>query len=142
MLFLFVALRTGLILLGLWYIAEYSAATTSDGGQAAVDDAVQDVYAEALDFKALGIIAAIMIIRFVCNGCGVYGAYAFNQYFVGVSLAAYALEVTLSLIGFNLAGVLMAGFFAYPHVYFIQEIRAGIMTPENYPVEEQSCCCV
>jgi hypothetical protein len=106
------------------------------------DDEVQEVYSEAETFKGIGIVSAIMVIRLLFNGCGVYGAYTFNQYLVGFSLFSYALEGVFALLSFNLAGLLLAGFFAYPHVFLIKEIRAGIMTPENYPIEEQSCCCV
>jgi hypothetical protein len=103
---------------------------------------VQEVYSEAETFKGLGIVSAIMVMRLVFNGCGVYGAYIFNQYLVGFSLFSYALEGLFALLSFNMAGLLLATFFAYPHVFLIMEIRAGIMTPENYPNEEQSCCCV
>ncbi|CAB9497667.1 expressed unknown protein [Seminavis robusta] len=133
----------GLILLGLWYIVAYIS-TSSRGGQPyqVDDDEVQEVYAEADTFQGLGFVVAIMVIRFLCNGCGVYGAYIFHQHFVAVSLAGYILEILFALISFNVAGLLVGVFFAYPHVFLIQEIRAGIMTPENYPNEEQSCCCV
>jgi hypothetical protein len=43
-----------------------------------------------------------------------------------------------NLIG-PLIGVVMS---VYVHVSFIKEVRAGIMSPENYANEEQSCCCV
>lgn len=85
-----------------------------------------------------------MVVRMMANGAGIYGAYIFDIRLVGVSLAAYALEAIFALLGFNLVGIIMAGFFAYPHVFFIKEVRAGIMTKERYVpgIEEQSCCCV
>jgi hypothetical protein len=43
-----------------------------------------------------------------------------------------------NLIG-PLIGVIMS---VYVHISFIKEVRAGIMSPENYANEEQSCCCV
>lgn len=122
----------------------YVAVGQSNNGQTqqVTDDEVQEVYSEADTFSGLGIVSAIMVVRLLLNGCGVYGAYTFNQYLVGLSLSSYALEGVFALLSFNLAGVLLAGFFAYPHVFLIQEIRAGIMTRDNYPIEEQSCCCV
>lgn len=30
----------------------------------------------------------------------------------------------------------------YPYVTFIIEVRSGVMSPETYPRQEYSCCCV
>ena len=41
-----------------------------------------------------------------------------------------------------LFGIVVTGAFLHAHVILFQEMRQGIMTPENYPKEEHSCCCV
>lgn len=130
----------GLILLGLWYLCLVAAARKQ--ARAVDDDEIQEMYSEMEGLKGLGAIVAVMLVRLACNCCGVHGAHTFNQYLVGVSLASYGLEIIFALISFNLGGLVMSAFFAYPHVVLIREIRAGIMTPENYPREEHSCCCV
>mgnify|MGYP000570490204 CR=1 FL=1 len=128
--------------MGLWYIAAY-AIYKNHGGQAFIDDdEVLEVYSEAGELKGVGLVITIMILRMMANGAGIYGAWTFNINFVGASLAAYCLEVLFAMISLNFTGFLYAGFFAYPHVFFIKEVKAGIMTKENYPIEEQSCCCV
>lgn len=136
--FIFLIPTVVLIALGLWAIAFVA----SEGQQAAVDDEVEQVYAEAEEVKGMAVVVTIMLIRLICNACGVYGAWKFNIYLVGLSLASYVLEAIFAMMAFSLAGLLMACFFAYPHVFFIKEVRAGIMSKENYPNEEQSCCCV
>lgn len=42
---------------------------------------------------------------------------------------------------FMLQGVITM-LYLYPHVGLMLEIKKGIMTPETYPREEFSCCCV
>jgi hypothetical protein len=137
-------INIGFIFLGLWYICAYVAVrrSVSDQQYAVDDDEMQEAYSEMDEVKGLGAIVSIMVVRLLCNSCGAYGAYKFNMYLVGISLAAYALEAVLALISFSVGGLLVAVFFGYPHVFLIHEIRSGIMVPENYPVEEQSCCCV
>lgn len=44
------------------------------------------------------------------------------------------------LPGFIFNG-LLTGIFMYPHLGFITEVRAGILTKDTYPREEFSCCC-
>jgi len=42
-----------------------------------------------------------------------------------------------------LINAVLIGLFLYPHVMFVLETRAGIMTKETYSTrEKQSCCCV
>ena len=135
-------INIGFVLLGLWFLCAVVASRRNLANQAVDDDEMQDLYAETYELKGLGAIVSIMLVRLLCNSAGAYGAYKFNIYLVGLSLAAYAMEAIFALIAFSVSGLLVAVFFAYPHVLLIREIRAGIMTPENYPVEEQSCCCV
>lgn len=78
----------------------------------------------------------------MASGIGIAGGYYYNIYMTGIAAAAYCFDVLLSLIQFNLGGVLYGAFFAYPHFFLIKEIRAGTMSKENYANEEMSCCCV
>ena len=129
----------GFIMLGLW--ALIALAATSDY-VVVDDDVMEDAYAEMDELKGLGLVITFMIFRLICNACGIYGALTYNTKFVFVSLIAYSLEFILSLFNFGLVGLLVAGCFAYPHVFFIREVQVGIMTPENYSNEKHSCCCV
>jgi hypothetical protein len=45
-------------------------------------------------------------------------------------------------IGLFIFNAIITGLWIYPHVGLIIEIKKGIMTPETYPREEYSCCCV
>lgn len=51
----------------------------------------------------------------------------------------YTCEIDFISIVFALLWLL---FWCYPHIMFISEVRKGIMTPETYPREKYSCCCV
>ena len=96
-----------------------------------------------LDGATVGVALTLSILKIIANSLGIYGALQFNVIMVGISCAVYCFDVFLALIAFNFAGLIYAVFFAYPHFFFIREVRTGIMTKENYPInEEQSCCCV
>lgn len=104
------------------------------------DDEVKEAFAQGVD--NLGVAIAITVVRVVLNICGIYGAVAFNIIFVGLSLVAYVIDFVMALLVISIPGLLLAGGFAYPHIFFIKEVKAGIMSKENYINEEQSCCCV
>lgn len=62
---------------------------------------------------------------------------------VGACFALYIVEGIFAILTLNIAGLVYSVFFAYPHYSFIREVQDGIMTPANYPInEEHSCCCV
>lgn len=44
--------------------------------------------------------------------------------------------------GIFVFNAVVTGLWIYPHVGLILEIKKGIMTPETYPREEYSCCCI
>jgi hypothetical protein len=96
----------------------------------------------AVSGESIAVIITVAVIRLLMNAAGIWGALKYNQYAVGVSLLAYAAQCLMSLVFFNIVGLVVNGFFAYPHVFLIKEIRSGIMTPETYEAEKQSCCCV
>jgi hypothetical protein len=105
------------------------------------DDVTKQASAAMKDFP-IGVMILFMVVQCACYSMGVLGAISFTQWQVIVALVCHAILAGINLVSFNIPGILMAGFFAYPHVFFIKELRAGIMTPENYPNEVQSCCCV
>lgn len=130
-------------MLGLWAITALAAASKRGGQYVVVDDdLMEEAYTEIAELKGFGLIVAFMVFRLICNALGIYGAHTFNVTLVSISLVAYALEFLFGLLRFDLVGLVVAGCFAYPHVYFIREVRSGIMSQQNYPIEQHSCCCV
>ncbi|CAB9498613.1 expressed unknown protein [Seminavis robusta] len=99
---------------------------------------------EGTDFGgSMGVAIALSSVRILLNAAGIWGALKYNVVGVGAGLVAYGLEFLFSLITFNIVGLIWNGFFAYPHVYLIMEMRNGIMNAQTYEdIEKQSCCCV
>jgi len=81
-------------------------------------------------------------IKIPLNGLGIYGALKFKHWPVMVALVAYSIQVFLHVFSFSFGGLLLSGFFAYPHVVFLKELKSGVMSEMNYPTERFSCCCV
>uniref|UniRef100_A0A7S0AVY1 Uncharacterized protein n=1 Tax=Minutocellus polymorphus TaxID=265543 RepID=A0A7S0AVY1_9STRA len=81
-------------------------------------------------------------IKIPLNGLGIYGAVKFKYRPVAAALAAYSLQFALNVYSINIGGLLLTGFFAYPHVVFLKELKSGVMSEMNYPTERFSCCCV
>ena len=102
------------------------------------DDAIRG----ALNGFNGGAAYAYYLTAILCLGVGIYGAMKYNWVCVAVSLAYYAVYLLMSFLALSLGNLLLCGFFAYPHVYLIKEIREGVMSEQNYPQEKQSCCCV
>ena len=106
------------------------------------DDEMLETLAEFSNSFPLGAFIAIQVVKILCSVAGIIGALKFNIYLTGVAAAAYCIDVLMALIEFSVGGIVYAALFAYPHFYFIKEVRAGIMSKENYHNEEMSCCCV
>jgi uncharacterized membrane protein len=107
------------------------------------DDEVQAAFS-SLSFASMGVMSAFVLIAIKLAGTcvGIYGAMTYNIWMVGVSLAVYCLNFATGIINSNIFTLVMYGCFAYPHFFFIQEVRRGIMSEVNYVNEKQSCCCV
>jgi hypothetical protein len=106
------------------------------------DDEVEAAVSN-VDKASVTVVIVISLCKLGLNLLGVYGAITYNIYMVGASFAVYVLEAAMSLVVMNVLHFLYSAFFAYPHVFFIREVKAGVMTKENYPInEEMSCCCV
>ena len=91
-------------------------------------------------------IIAMAVIRIVASALGVFGGFNFNVYTTGMAAAVYCVDTLMALLfsygPFSIYFLAYNALFAYPHFFFIKELRAGIMTKENYPNEKHSCCCV
>jgi len=113
--------------------------------EAAAKNADDDQVIEAgkeLQQIPMGLLIVLLVLQLSMFGLGVQGAIAYKKWMVMCALAAYSLSFVMAVFQLSIFGMIQAGFFAYPHVFFIREMDQNIMTPENYPNEVQSCCCV
>ena len=116
---------------------------TSDGYASQFDDDEVQAALNEIDGTSVGVAIGITCLGIICSAAGLFGAFKFNNIAIMVAAVWYCAECIRSLVFYNLGGAIMAGFFAYPHFVFYQEMKKGIMTPANYPNEEQCCgCCV
>lgn len=106
-----------------------------------MDDATKK-QVEGMMVQMEHVFLVLMAIKIPLNGLGIYGAMKFKFWPVAVALAAYVVECIIDAVAFNIGGLLLAGFFAYPHVVFLREMKSGVMSELNYPTEKYSCCCV
>ena len=97
---------------------------------------------EGIMLKMEHIFIILSAIKIPLNGLGIYGAFKFKYWPVAVALGAYSIQFLLHAFAINIGGLLLSGFFAYPHVFFLKEVRSGVMSEMNYPTERFSCCCV
>ena len=112
----------------------------SSGGGAVDDDEVEEAFTSLN--AGMAALITITAIKLAISLLGIYGAYAYNALLVGICGVSYALEAVLALFTLNIGSLIYCGFFAYPHFYFYQEVKAGIMSKENYENVKYSCCCV
>ena len=90
----------------------------------------------------IGLVIAMGVVKILCYVVGIQGAISFTSWMVQVALVCYVIDFFLNAWQFNIFGMVLIAFFAYPHYFLVQEMKSGIMTPDNYPNEVQSCCCV
>jgi hypothetical protein len=108
-----------------------------------VDDDEYQYALSEIDGKSLGLTLGVLVIGIICQAAGIYGAVKFNKIGATIGAVWHAMECIRSIVFFDIGGAIMSGFFCYPHVVFLQEMKSGIMTPENYPNEKVCCaCCV
>jgi uncharacterized membrane protein len=111
-------------------------------------DEIEVTYMQQAILTSLGVFASIVAI---------VGAYRYNVYMVGFNVLymianfiativltnkAYgddAMPFPITTIAIEVAFLLL---YIYPHVGFMSEVRAGILSAETYPREEFSCCCI
>jgi hypothetical protein len=132
-----------LVSIGLVTMGSFMAATSASSSLTYDDDEVREAMA-AFDEEDLFMVVTIALaaIRIIVNGLGIYGAVTYNIWLVGFSLLVYCFEFVMGAVDGNRIGLLMVALFAYPHFFFIKEVRSGIMSEANYVNEKQSCCCV
>jgi hypothetical protein len=106
------------------------------------DDQVKQSGGDAMQNLPMGAIVAGMLISLASYVLGIMGAISFTPWQVMVATACYGIHFVFQVMTVNIMGMIFTGFFAYPHVFFILEMKNNIMTPENYHNEVQSCCCV
>ena len=105
------------------------------------DDQFQANAEQASTLIVIGIIMSVANVIFC--GVGIYGAMKYNQCMVICTGVWYCIVALVDLITtMNWTGVIMAAFFAYPHIVLFQEMKKGVITPDNYIYEKYSCCCV
>jgi hypothetical protein len=120
-----------------------------------VFDEVEDLYRQQAILAGVGLFASIV---------AVVGAYRYNVYMVGFNvlyiIASFITSIVLTNEAYNtveedyngnngipypITTVVFQGFFMllyiYPHVGFMYEVKAAILSEETYPREEFSCCC-
>jgi len=106
------------------------------------DDRIKDDFDSVLTDGI--IIASVGLAVFIIT---LWGAMKYNIFAVGLGALYFTAQffnsytVPVPTPTLVVSGVISA-LFLYPHVGLIIELNNGIMTPETYPREEMSCCCV
>ena len=110
-----------------------AAAATAD------DDEVKKA-GEELQQLPMGLIVATNVCLIGLFVAGIMGAVNYNPTLVKCAASGYVLKFALDLFQVNIGGMILDGFFFYPHFFFLKEMNDNIMTPENYPNETHCCC--
>ena len=130
-----------------------------------VDDDFSVKYMKGMRFYFCALFIFLGI-KIVCCIFGIVGAFRYNVNLTGIAAVSFCFDFLIGLFGVILNGsirngiisyefrldwfskqymipqLLVSGFFAYPHFFFIKEVRDGSMSKQNYVNEEMSCCCV
>jgi hypothetical protein len=112
------------------------------GNAGSMDDDQAQAAAQQLNSIPLGLIVVMVMIQAVLYVFGIMGAIKYTKWMIAVALIGYALAFVANILVVNILGIILPALFAYPHFMFISELNQGIMTPDNYPNEVHSCCCV
>jgi hypothetical protein len=81
-----------------------------------------------------------IVLRTICASLGVLGGIFFHFILVAISAVALVIDFCASIIRRDWVGIFMPPIFLYPHLMFLKYLRSGLMSPENYKNEMQSCC--
>jgi hypothetical protein len=87
--------------------------------------AQMDVYHNG---EHLGHLIAFGTVCILLSAAGIVGALRYNVYLVAIAATAYCFTLVMTLVALNPYGLLCPGFFAYPHFFFIKEVREGTMS--------------
>ena len=69
------------------------------------------------------IFIAVNIVFAISNSLGIYGAYKNKIWPVVISLGGHIAYFGISVFMIDLVGILLGLFFAYPHIFFIRELK-------------------
>ena len=77
--------------------------------------------------------------RIILSTVGILGAFKFTYWQIFLVALWHATDAAVSMILFDIPGIITGILYTYPHVVFAQQLYKGIMTPETYPREQNSC---
>jgi hypothetical protein len=133
----------GLVFNGLMFIAALAGLSLGNSAtNGANSTANDDIFAGSDAKMFFGILVVVTVLCMASQVLGICGAVDFNVYMVGVCFVSYVLMFVVSVVFCSIQGMLINGFFAYPHFFFIKQVRDGILSDLTYPMQKQSCCCV
>jgi hypothetical protein len=112
-------IATGLEIVGLVAINSSSFDTELD------DDTAKENINNFKDYASIlvPIIIAANVVFVIINSLGVYGAYKNKIWPVAISLGGHILNLGIAIFMINLIGIIIASSFAYPHIFFILELK-------------------
>lgn len=71
---------------------------------------------------------------------GIYGAITFKWMMVLAALIYNGAFFVLNLVFLNWIGAVFMALIMYPHVFLVMELRNGIMSKQNFHIEDKCCC--
>lgn len=105
------------------------------------DDQVQDLGDRWSKLNDISYLYQVFL-RVLCAALGVAGGIWYNGVLTFVSALSLVCDFGISIVRFDVVGLFVAPIFLYPHLMFLKYLQSGLMSPENYEKEMQSCCCV
>ena len=149
-----------LIVIGIISVIVYSQGSSAtqnvDWDDDSLDDVVEDAYRQGAILAGVGLFASFVAIvgasRYNIHMVGFNILYMIASFIALIALTIQAFntleedyngdeEIRLPIGQFIIQGLFLC-LFIYPHVGFIFEVKAGILSAETYPREESSCCCI
>jgi hypothetical protein len=132
------------ILLSVLWLALFTAGYDIIENSALNPDADDAIKEEAALLKTLpmGLLIFLGLLQICCYAVGIMGAIHFDRRMLKVAIGWYAMSLFANLVQFQVLSAIATLLFIYPLYYLDKEIKENIMTPENYPNEVQSCCCI
>ena len=79
--------------------------------------------------------------RILLSGIGIYGAINFTYWQIFIVALWHTTDCGISLLLWDVPGIITGILYTYPHVVFAQQLSKGIMTKDTYYTREQSACC-
>lgn len=143
----------GINLLGMILVAVGFKAIAGGAMNDAMDEIDDDQVKQAMEQMnggggaLIGFVEVIIFIGVIFAALGIFGALKYNKCALITASVYYSLSVVGSLfsinsdnLGLGLVNIIFPCLWLYPHVCFLILMDKGVMTPENYPKIEKSCC--